>query len=198
MHAFHPSSDFAAHFGNLSPNPRTRDWSTTTKIVSPHNCIQHIEAMHLYPKLGAKTRMILFFTSARTTQWFFYWLPYLFCWNQFVNPRNSSTQPRVDGLTNSNSSTLKTLAPGSISMKLIRQPDNPTTRQPDRGMHVRPWFFHIWLIVIIDLCYESFEHWNLLNHVILCDTKPLLSWAIIRRMVYEQYRGVLARSFHEW
>ena len=60
----------------------------------------------------------------------------------------------------------------------------------------RLWFFHIWLIVIIDLCYESFDHWNLLNHVILCDTKLLLSWTIVRRMVYEQYRGVLARSFH--
>ena len=124
MNTFYPNSDFAAHFGNFSPN---RDWSTTTKIISPHNCIQHIDAMHLCPKLDAKTRMILFFTSARTTQWFFYWLPYLYDSNQFDNPRNSSTQPRVDGLTNSNSSTLKTLAPGSISMKLIRQPDNPTT-----------------------------------------------------------------------
>ena len=63
---------------------------------------------------------------------------------------------------------------------------------------VRLWFFHIWLKVIIDLCYESFDHWNLLNHVILCDTKLLLSGAIVRRMVYEQYRGVLARSFHWW
>ncbi len=129
-------SDFAVHFGNFSPNPLPRDWSTTTKIVFLHNRIQHDDVMHLCPKLDAKTRMILFFTSARTTQWFFYWLPYISFWNQFVNPRNSSSQPRVDGLTNSNSSTLKTLAPGSISMKLIRQPDNPTTRQPDLELHV--------------------------------------------------------------
>ena len=127
MHAFHPSSDFAAHFGNFSLNPRPRDWSTTTKIVSPHDCIQHIEAMHQYPKLDAKTRMILFFTSARTTQWFFFWLPHLFYSNQFDNPRNSTTQPRVAGLSNSNSTTLKILTPGSISMKLIRQPDNPSS-----------------------------------------------------------------------
>ncbi|CAM9516352.1 unnamed protein product [Heterosigma akashiwo] len=71
-------SDFAVHFGNFSPNPRARDWSTSTKIVFLHNCIQHIEKMHLYPKLGAKTRMILFFTSARTTQWCFYWAPNLY------------------------------------------------------------------------------------------------------------------------
>ena len=50
---------------------------------------------------------------------------------------------------------------------------------------VRLWFFYIWLIVIIGLCNESFDHWNLLNHVILCDTKSLLSWAIVRTMVYE-------------
>ena len=50
---------------------------------------------------------------------------------------------------------------------------------------VRLWFFYIWLIVIIDLCYESFDHCSLLNHVILCDTKPLMSWAIVRRLVYE-------------
>ena len=130
MNAFYLNSDFAAHFGNFSPNPPQRDWSTTTKIVFLHKCIQHIEAMHLYPKLDANTRMILFFTSARTTYFEFYWLPYFYNSNQFDNPRNSTTQPRVAGLSNSNSTTLKILAPGSISMKLIRQPDNPTTRQP--------------------------------------------------------------------
>ena len=45
MHAFHPSSDFAAHFGNFSPNPRPRDWSMTTIIVSPHIRIQHIDGI---------------------------------------------------------------------------------------------------------------------------------------------------------
>ena len=131
MHAFHPSSDFAAHFGNFSPHPRPRDWSTTTKIVSPHDCIQHIEAMHLYPKLDAKTRMILFFTSARTTQWFFYWLPYVLILksirqpSQFVNPAQGW---RVDEFELVNPQNTGSRVYINEINSTTRQPDNPSTR----------------------------------------------------------------------
>ena len=56
----YPNSDFAVYFGNFSPYPRVRDWSTTTREVA---FLIHIQGFQNwpYPTLGSKTGLAVFF-----------------------------------------------------------------------------------------------------------------------------------------
>ena len=150
MHAFHPSSDFAAHFGNFSPNPGPRDWSTTTKIVSPHDCIQHIEAMHLCPKLDAKTRMILFFYFGQNNTIVLLLAPISILLksirqpSQFVNPAQGW---RVDEFELVNPQNTGSRIYINEINSTTRQPDNPSTRTRI-ARHFSEWiFFCKWGII---------------------------------------------------
>ena len=125
MHAFHPSSEFPAHFGNFSPNPRQRDWSTTTKIVSPHNCIQHIEAMHLNPKTRREDSDDSFFYFGQNNTMVLLLAP-IYCFlksirqpSQFVIPAQGW---RVDEF--------ELVNPQNFGSRLYINETNSSTRQP--------------------------------------------------------------------
>ena len=124
-------SDFAVHFGNFSPNPRARDWSTSTKIVFLHNCIQHIVEMHLCPKLDAKTRMILFFYFGQNNTMVLLLAP-IYCFlksirqpSQFVIPAQGW---RVDEFELVNPQNTGSRIYINEINSTTRQPDNPSTR----------------------------------------------------------------------